>query len=86
MKIYNSNETISEVLNCVVVVFVRFTIAASLGGRRFQSVVCTNKKDGRREAADVALRTLMAEGQYKVAQGLNQVRLQGQGQRITLSS
>ena len=54
-------------------VYFRFTIAASLGGRRFQSVVCTNKKDGRREAADVALRTLMAEGQYKVAQGLNQV-------------
>ncbi|CAH1785489.1 unnamed protein product [Owenia fusiformis] len=46
----------------------KFTIVASFAGnRRFPSVVSRNKKDGKREAADVALRTLMAEGSFQVS-------------------
>ncbi|XP_041467105.1 double-stranded RNA-specific adenosine deaminase-like [Lytechinus variegatus] len=40
----------------------RFVFAACVGGRRFQHVTSRSKKDGRREAADMALRTLVAEG------------------------
>ncbi|KAL5007227.1 hypothetical protein ScPMuIL_016033 [Solemya velum] len=42
----------------------KFEIAAYVGSRQFQSIICSNKKDGRKEAADIALRTLIAEGQY----------------------
>ena len=42
-------------------------MAARIGTRRFQSVTTHNKKDGKKEAADVALRTLIAEGQYTTA-------------------
>ena len=38
-----------------------------LGDRLFPSVESSNKKDGRTEAADVAMRILMAEGAYKAA-------------------
>ncbi|XP_071480200.1 uncharacterized protein [Diadema antillarum] len=40
----------------------RFVFAACVGGRRFQHVTSRSKKDGRREAADMALRMLVAEG------------------------
>ena len=45
----------------------RFVMAARVGDRQFPGVTCHNKKDGRKEAADVALRTLIAEGQYSAA-------------------
>nr|KAG5689214.1 hypothetical protein BaRGS_014870 [Batillaria attramentaria] len=38
-----------------------------VGTRMFPGVTCHNKKDGRKEAADMALRTLIAEGQYSAA-------------------
>ncbi|XP_076450742.1 LOW QUALITY PROTEIN: uncharacterized protein LOC143286820 [Babylonia areolata] len=44
-----------------------FLMAARVGSRQFPGVTCSNKKDGRKEAADVALRTLIAEGQYSAA-------------------
>ncbi|PVD34090.1 hypothetical protein C0Q70_05353 [Pomacea canaliculata] len=44
-----------------------FAVAAWVGNRQFPAVTCNNKKDGRKEAADVALRTLIAEGQYTAA-------------------
>ncbi|XP_070200376.1 double-stranded RNA-specific adenosine deaminase-like [Littorina saxatilis] len=44
-----------------------FVMAAKVGSRQFPGVTCHNKKDGRKEAADVALRTLIAEGQYSAA-------------------
>lgn len=44
-----------------------FVMAAKVGNRLFPGVTCHNKKDGRKEAADVALRTLIAEGQYSTA-------------------
>ena len=42
----------------------RFTIAVFMGNRRFPSVVCKSKKEGKREAADAALRELIAEGEF----------------------
>ncbi|XP_052798960.1 uncharacterized protein LOC128230583 isoform X2 [Mya arenaria] len=41
-----------------------FEMAAFVGDRKFPAVTCTNKKDGRQEACDVALRKLVAEGQF----------------------
>ena len=43
----------------------RFKIAAIVGRRQFPCVESTNKKDGKREAADLALRKLIAEGEYR---------------------
>ncbi len=37
-------------------------LAAFVGTRRFPGVECSNKKDGKKEAADVAMRILLAEG------------------------
>ncbi len=37
---------------------------------------CNNKKDGRTEAADVALRILMAEGEFSMASGMNPISYQ----------
>ena len=45
----------------------RFFISAVLGQRWFPAIESKNKKDGRRDAADKALRILMAEGQYHIA-------------------
>ncbi|XP_022099466.1 double-stranded RNA-specific editase 1-like isoform X2 [Acanthaster planci] len=44
----------------------RFTFCARVGNRSFTQITSRSKKDGRREAADVALRTLIAEGNYQV--------------------
>jgi len=44
---------------------VRFEMAAFVGSRQFPSVTCHNKKDGRMEACDLALRQLVAEGQFQ---------------------
>ena len=46
----------------------RYNIAAVVGSRQFPHVVSKNKKDGKREAADLALRTLVAEGTYTLTQ------------------
>ncbi|KAL3841433.1 hypothetical protein ACJMK2_019583 [Sinanodonta woodiana] len=45
-----------------------FIMAAFVGDRQFPSITCSNKKDGRMEAADLALRKLIAEGQYQTDQ------------------
>ena len=42
-------------------------MAAVLGGRQFPYVTVTNKKDGKKEAAEVAVRILMSEEQIKVS-------------------
>ena len=52
----------------VVFVYFSFEMACFVGSRPFPSVICQNKKDGRKEAADVALRALIAEGSYSVAE------------------
>nr|QAB05535.1 double-stranded RNA-specific adenosine deaminase 1 [Haliotis diversicolor] len=41
----------------------KFVLAAFVGSRQFPGVECSNKKDGKKEAADVAMRILLAEGQ-----------------------
>ncbi|ESO83264.1 hypothetical protein LOTGIDRAFT_133731 [Lottia gigantea] len=43
-----------------------FIIAAMIGNRIFPGVKSRSKKDGRTEAADLALRILLSEGQYKI--------------------
>ena len=42
-----------------------------MGNRRFPSVVCKSKKEGKREAADAALRELIAEGEYIASAAAN---------------
>jgi hypothetical protein len=41
-------------------------MAVLLGGRWFPYIESSNKKEGKKEAADVALRVLMAEGSYQM--------------------
>jgi len=41
-------------------------MAVLMGGRWFPYVESSNKKEGKKEAADVALRVLMAEGSYQL--------------------
>ena len=41
-------------------------MGAFIGDKQLCEVVCSNKKDGRKEAADKALRALIASGQYNV--------------------
>jgi len=47
-------------------VCLRFKMAVLMGGRWFPYVECSSKKEGKKEAADVALRVLMAEGSYQL--------------------
>lgn len=42
----------------------RFLMVVQMGNRSFPPVECSNKKDGRKDAAEKALRQLMAEGVY----------------------
>ncbi|XP_053383732.1 uncharacterized protein LOC123535826 [Mercenaria mercenaria] len=42
-----------------------FEMAAFVGNRKFPSVSCHNKKDGRKEACDIAMRQVVAEGQFQ---------------------
>lgn len=44
-----------------------FTIAATIGHRRFPGIKSKNKKDGRKEAAEQALNFLIAEGLYHMS-------------------
>ena len=44
-----------------------FTMAAMLGGREFDRVTATTKKEGRKKAAQVALAVLNKEGSIKLA-------------------
>ena len=44
----------------------RFKFAVILGKRQFPSMECNSKKDGKKEAADLTLRILIAEGQYQL--------------------
>nr|QOJ54019.1 double-stranded RNA adenosine deaminase [Perionyx excavatus] len=43
----------------------KFKMAVCIGKRWFPAVECANKKDGKSKAADIALRTLLAEGSYQ---------------------
>lgn len=45
--------------------FDRFVMGVFIGGKQIAEVTCSNKKDGRKEAADKALRALIASGDYK---------------------
>jgi len=45
----------------------RFAIAVFMGKRQFPGVVSKSKKEGKREAADAALRILIAEGEFIAA-------------------
>ncbi|KAJ8049439.1 Double-stranded RNA-specific adenosine deaminase [Holothuria leucospilota] len=49
----------------------KFTFIARIGRRTFPPVVSENKKDGRREAAEAALRILAAEGAFQFSSGLS---------------
>ena len=40
-------------------------MAVVMGDRTFPSVQCAKKRDGKKEAAEIALRQLMAEGAYQ---------------------
>ena len=42
-------------------------MAAVVGGRQFPYITARNKKDGKTEAAEVAVRILMSEEQIKVS-------------------
>lgn len=44
----------------------RFRMAVLMGTRWFPYVESSSKKEGKKEAADVALRVLMAEGSYQM--------------------
>ena len=54
-------------IDCIILDFFRFQMAVQLGSRWFPYIECSNKKEGKKEAADVALRVLMAEGSYQLA-------------------
>ncbi|CAL1547719.1 unnamed protein product [Lymnaea stagnalis] len=45
-----------------------FTFSAKIGNRAFPYVSCSNKKDGKKEAAEQAIRILIAEGQFHLPQ------------------
>ncbi|XP_046558600.1 uncharacterized protein LOC124267673 [Haliotis rubra] len=49
----------------------KFVLAAFVGSRQFPGVECSNKKDGKKEAADVAMRILLAEGQKTQAKSVD---------------
>ncbi|XP_033751635.1 double-stranded RNA-specific adenosine deaminase-like isoform X2 [Pecten maximus] len=42
----------------------KFQMGVFIGNEQLSTVTCTNKKDGRKEAADMALRALIVEGKY----------------------
>ncbi|XP_048241779.1 uncharacterized protein LOC124116840 [Haliotis rufescens] len=49
----------------------KFVLAAFVGSRQFPGVECSNKKDGKKEAADVAMRILLAEGHQTQAKSVD---------------
>lgn len=49
--------------------FYRFTYQAKLGGRWFPAVCASNKKQGKQEAADAALRVLIGEAEKAARTG-----------------
>lgn len=56
---------------CVIafLLLVRFTYQAKLGGRWFPPVCASNKKQGKQEAADAALRVLIGEAERAARTG-----------------
>ena len=52
---------------------VRFELQVVIGARAFPVVTVLNKKDGRKEAAEAALKTLMTEGKFTLSQEKSQV-------------
>ena len=57
----------------VAVSLVRFELQVVIGSRAFPVVTVLNKKDGRKEAAEAALKMLMTEGKFALAQEKSQV-------------
>ena len=51
----------------------RFYVAAFVGNRQFPGISHSNKKDGKRDAAEQAIRILIAEGQYRVPSQVSMV-------------
>ncbi|XP_059138983.1 double-stranded RNA-specific adenosine deaminase-like [Physella acuta] len=52
-----------------------FVFAARLGNRIFPYISSSNKKDGRKEAAEQAVRILIAEGQYHLPQQISVMKM-----------
>ncbi|BFZ05346.1 hypothetical protein BsWGS_08384 [Bradybaena similaris] len=52
-----------------------FTIAAMLGARVFPGITSSNKKDGKKDAAEQAIRILIAEGQYNMPVNSNVISI-----------
>lgn len=57
------------ILSLVFFFFNRFTYQAKLGGRWFPAVCASNKKQGKQEAADAALRVLIGEAEKAARTG-----------------
>jgi len=54
----------------------RFKMAVLMDGRWFPYVESSSKKEGKKEAADVALRVLMAGGSYQMNDTPSSVRIE----------
>ncbi|KAH9494790.1 hypothetical protein Btru_020623 [Bulinus truncatus] len=52
-----------------------FVYAAKLGNRVFPYISSSNKKDGKKEAAEQAIRILIAEGQYHLPQQISVMKM-----------
>ncbi|KAK0049375.1 double-stranded RNA-specific editase 1 [Biomphalaria pfeifferi] len=52
-----------------------FVYAAKLGNRVFPCISSSNKKDGKKEAAEQAIRILIAEGQYHLPQQISVMKM-----------
>lgn len=50
-------------------------MAAYVGDKMLATVECMNKKDGRKEVADKAMRILIASGEYNVNTAVSYQRL-----------
>ncbi|XP_005107468.1 uncharacterized protein LOC101855902 [Aplysia californica] len=52
-----------------------FVVAAVVGSRQFPGITHSNKKDGRKDAAEQAIRMLIAEGQYQMPQQVGVLKI-----------
>ena len=65
----NENLVRSSSVNLYFPLLLRFTYQAKLGGRWFPPVCASNKKQGKQEAADAALRVLIGEAERAARTG-----------------
>lgn len=49
-----------------IIIFFSFDLQVTIGKRSFPPVTVTNKKDGRKDAAEAALKILLQEGSFQV--------------------